>query len=84
MTLTYYKSESSVSPELTEFGKKTVYIRKNIEEKTGVDEMTGETETYYEYDEAKLTFAEYDEYMTELRLDDVEDVLAEIIGGGIV
>ena len=84
MTITYYKSESDTRPKPIEYGKKTVYLHKNIEEKTRTDEMTGETEIYYEYDEAKMSYSEYDEYTTELRLNDVEDVLAELIGGGEV
>lgn len=82
MTITYYKSESDTRPATVERGKKTVYLRKNITEKTREDEMTGETKTYYEYDEAAMSFADFELYNDELRLDDIETVLAELIGGG--
>ena len=58
MNITYYKSESDTRPKPIEYGKKTVYLHKNIEEKTRTDETTGETETYYEYDEAKMSYSE--------------------------
>lgn len=82
MTITYYKSESTIKPSTVEFGKTTVYLHKNIAEVQRTDEMTGETQTFYEYDEAALTYAEYEQYTAEQRLNDIEDVLAEIIGGG--
>ena len=84
MPVIYHKSESDTRPALTERGKKTMYLRKNITEKQREDEMTGETKTYYEYDEAALSFADYEIYVDEQRLDDIETVIAEIIGGGDV
>lgn len=64
MTLHFYKSQSTVKPELldTTSSKKVVYIRQNIVELERDDELTGDTHTYYEYDEAKLTKAEYEKY----------------------
>ena len=82
MAITYYKSESNSRPATVEYGKKTVYLHKNIREVQRTDEMSGETMIVYEYDEAVLTYPEYENYTAEQRLDDIEDVLAEIIGGG--
>ena len=62
MNLYFKKSQSTVKPELvdTTSSKKVVYIRQNI-----VEAVVDET-TFYEYDEAKLTKAEYQEYLKEL------------------
>lgn len=83
MTITYYKSESDTRPELTEYGKKTVYIRKNITEVQRTDEITGEIRTSYEYDEAALTYDEYDQYELKQQIADIEEVIVEIIGGAV-
>lgn len=66
MKIYFKKSQSTVRPELidTTSSKKVVYIRQNIVE-TVVDETT-----VYEYDEAKLTKAEYAEYLKELEATD--------------
>lgn len=56
----------------------TVYLTRNVQEKQR------EGETYYAYETAKLSRAEYAEYQSEQRLNDVETVIAEIIGGGDV
>ena len=90
MKLNYIKSQSSVKPDLidTTSSKTTVYIRQNIIEKEKVVENTnGEdndatsTTVFYEYDEAKLTKEEYQEYLKELNSSDtlqtIEDLKAE-------
>ena len=82
MNVTFYRAESDTRPSATERGKQTMYIRKNITEKQREDDVTGETATYYEYDEAAMSFADFELYNDELRLDDIETVLAELIGGG--
>ena len=53
MKMNYVKSESTIKPELidTTSYKTTVYIRKNIIEKERIDKETGDSTTYYEYDE---------------------------------
>ena len=56
----------------------TVYLTRNVREKQR------EGETYYAYEIAKLARTEYAEYQSEQRLNDVETVIAEIIGGGDV
>ena len=83
MKMNYTKSESTIKPELvdTTSSKTTVYIRKNIIEKESMDKETGDSTTYYEYDETKLTKEEYQEYLKELEATDalqtIEDLKAE-------
>lgn len=80
MKMNYTKSESTIKPELVDntSSKTTVYIRKNIIEKERVDEETGESTPYYEYDEAKLTKEEYQEYLKELEIMDIQKQRADI------
>ena len=74
MKMNYVKSESTIKPELidTTSSKTTVYIRKNIIDKERMDKETGDSTTYYEYDEAKLTKEEYQEYLKELEIMDIK------------
>ena len=80
MKLNYVKSQSSVKPELvdTTSSKTTVYLRQNIVENIKTDEMSGEETTFYEYEEAKLTKAEYQEYLKELEIIDIQKQRADI------
>lgn len=80
MKLNYVKSSSSVKPDLidTTSSKTTVYIRQNIVENQRTDEMSGETSTFYEYQEAKLTKEEYREYLKELEIIDIQQQRADI------
>jgi len=80
MKLNYRKSQSSIRPELvdTTSSKTSVYLRKNIVEKTETDEISGEERIIYEYDEAKLTKAEYEKYLQELSIADVQQQRADI------
>ena len=80
MKLNYVKSQSSVKPDLldTTSSKTTVYIRRNIVENIKTDEMSGETSTFYEYQEAKLTKEEYQEYLKELEIIDIQKQRADI------
>ena len=80
MKLNYVKSQSSVKPELvdTTSSKTTVYIRKNIVENKKTDEMSGEETVFYEYEEAKLTKEEYQEYLKELEIIDIQQQRADI------
>lgn len=72
-----YAESMSIPAEIDDTSSPTtVYLTRNVQEKQR------EGETYYAYETAKLTRAEYAEYLAELRLDDVETVIAEIIGGG--
>ena len=80
MKMNYTKSESTIKPELvdTTSSKTAVYIRKNIIEKERMDKETGDSTTYYEYEEAKLTKEEYQEYLKELEIIDIQQQRADI------
>ena len=87
MKLNYIKSQSSVKPDLvdTTSSKTTVYIRQNIVEKeksiennNSEDNDTASTAVFYEYDEAKLTKEEYQEYLKELEIIDIQKQRADI------
>ena len=80
MKLEFYKSSSSVKPELidTTSSKVVVYLRQNIVENIKTDEMSGEETVFYEYEEAKLTKAEYQEYLKELEIIDIQQQRADI------
>ena len=80
MKLNYVKSQSSVKPDLidTTSSKVVVYLRQNIVENKKTDEMSGEETVFYEYEEAKLTKAEYQEYLKELEIIDIHKQRADI------
>ena len=80
MKLNYIKSQSSVKPDLvdTTSSKTTVYLRQNIVENIKTDEMSGKETVFYEYEEAKLTKAEYKEYLKELEIIDIQKQRADI------
>ena len=80
MKLNFVKSQSSVKPDLidTTSSKTTVYIRQNIVENIKTDEMSGKETIFYEYEEAKLTKAEYQEYLKELEIIDIQKQRADI------
>ena len=74
MKLEFYKSSSSVKPELIDAtsSKKVVYIRQNIVEVQKDDTV------FYKYDEAKLTKAEYEEYLKELEATDISETIENL------
>ena len=80
MILNYIKSQSSIKPELidTTSSKTTVYIRQNIVEVEKNNESDNTSTTFYEYDEAKLTKQEYQEYLKELSIIDIQQQRADI------
>ena len=80
MKLKYIKSQSSVKPDLvdTTSSKVVVYIRQNIVENIKTDEMSGEETVFYEYEEAKLTKEEYQEYLKQLEIIDIQKQRADI------
>ena len=80
MKLNYIKSQSSVKPDLvdTTSSKIVVYLRQNIVENIKTDEMSGKETVFYEYEEAKLTKAEYKEYLKELEIIDIQKQRADI------
>ena len=79
MKLNYIKSQSSVKPDLvdTTSSKTTVYIRQNIVENIKTDEISGEETVFYDYEEAKLTKQEYQEYLKELEIIDIQQQRAD-------
>ena len=80
MKLNYIKSQSSVKPDLvdTTSSKAVVYLRQNIVENIKTDEMSGKETVFYEYEEAKLTKQEYQEYLKELEIIDIQKQRADI------
>lgn len=80
MKLNYIKSQSSVKPDLvdTTSSKVVVYLRQNIVENIKTDETFGKETVFYEYEEAKLTKAEYQEYLKELEIIDIHKQRADI------
>ena len=80
MILNYVKSQSSIKPELidTTSSKTTVYIRQNIVEVEKTNENDNTSTTFYEYEEAKLTKQEYQEYLKELSIIDIQQQRADI------
>lgn len=74
MKLKYTKVQSSVKPELinTTSSKVVVYIRQNIVEVQKDDTV------FYEYDEAKLTKADYAEYLKELEATDTLEIVENL------
>ena len=78
MRLNYIKSQSSVKPDLvdTTSSKTTVYLRKNIIELHKDD--NDPSVVLYEYDEAKLTKEEYNQYLKELSIIDIQQQRADI------
>ena len=83
MKLNYIKSQSSIKPDLidTTSSKKYVYLRQNVVEVNSKDEQSGEDRSYFEYDEAKLTKSEYEQYLKEINstktLESIENLKAE-------
>ena len=80
MKLNFIKSQSSAKPDLVDAtsSKVVVYLRQNIVENIKTDEMSGEETVFYEYEEAKLTKAEYKEYLKELEIIDIQKQRADI------
>ena len=87
MKLNFIKSQSSVKPDLvdTTSSQTTVYVRRNIVEKEKTVENTNSedndatpTTVFYEYEEAKLTKEEYQEYLKELEIIDIQKQRADI------
>lgn len=84
----WYKAESTVSPNVLDTTSSQVYVfvRKNITETQIIDEETGETTTIYKFDESKIKKDVYDiakdQWETDERLTDVEEIIADILFGG--
>jgi hypothetical protein len=86
----WYKSEAATSPKVVDntSSKKWVYVRKNIVTEQRKDETADKTYTVYVYDECKIPKDVYDmfeqQHIDSDRISDIEEVITEIIGGGIV
>ena len=67
--LEYYKSSSMIRPDDIDntSSKKVTYLHKNIVEKTDENDNV-----YYEYDECKLTKAEYQAYLLKKQRADID------------
>ena len=87
MKLNFIKSQSSVKPDLvdTTSSQTTVYVRRNIVEKEKTVENTNSedndatpTTVFYEYEEAKLTKQEYQEYLKELNGSDTLQTIEDL------
>ena len=80
MRLNFIKSQSYVKPELVDTTSSNVvlYLWQNILVNIKTDEMSGEETVFYEYEEAKLTKAEYQEYLKELEIVDIQKQRADI------
>ena len=74
MKIYFKKSQSTVRPELidTTSSKKVVYIRQNVVE------VQKDDTTFYEYDESKITKAEYQEYLKELEATDTLEIVENL------
>ena len=80
----WYKATSTAAPTLLNItsSKKYVYVRKDVTEHTAEDDTV-----IYEYDEMKIPKEVYGVFeqniLAESRIADIEDAIAEIIGGGL-
>lgn len=84
----WYRAESTEIPTTIDSTSSQVYVyvRKNINVEQR--EYEEETRTVYVYDEAKIPKDVFEIFQfqteSEARISDVEDILAEILGGDIV
>lgn len=90
MVNTWYKGESSVYPVTvdTTSSRKWVYVRRNIreEERIEIEDDQEITKTIYTFEESKIPKDVYVIFENEQdnadRISDIEDVVAELLGGG--
>lgn len=75
---------SDIRPKTVEsdLSQKYVYIRRNIRE-SSIEDLDGERSIYV-FEETKISKDIYEQLEPQSkRLDDIEDAIAEIIGGGL-
>lgn len=83
----WYKSEGTFEPAIYDStsSRRWVYFRRNIHTEERVDPITGESQTVYVWEEAKVerTLAGIftQEQEATARIADLEEAIAEIIGG---
>lgn len=86
----WYRAEATAEPTLVDStsSKRWVYVRKNVTAEQRTDEFTGETYTVWVFDEAKIPKDIYtifeQQASDQARIADIEEVITEIIGGGLV
>ena len=87
MEIIYIKSESTIKPDVVSIEKSTVYLRRNIVEEVRTYE-DGATNTFYVYEEAKLSHEEFSKYSNELAainavrgMNDSENIIQLIANG---
>lgn len=79
----WYKSESTIIPDSIDSTSSELYVfvRKNIADVQKKDDV------FFEYEECKIPKDVYDIFKsqleTESRINDIEEAVAEIIGGGL-
>lgn len=80
MIINYKTVQSNVKPELIDdtSSKRMVYLRRNIVSSIEKDGNDGSATTIYTYEEAKLTKEEYDKYLAELSIKDIQQQRADI------
>ena len=80
----WYSGESTVNPVLIDANssKKYVYVRRNVEQHERIDEMIGDTMTYYAFEEIKIPRDVYDIFAKTNALEneilDTQEALADI------
>lgn len=80
----WYEAMSDIRPKTVEsdLSQKYVYIRRNIRE-SSIEDFDGER-TIYVFEETKISKDIYEQLEPQSkRLDDIENAIAEIIGGGL-
>ena len=86
----WYNGESTVNPALIDdtSSKKWVYVRRNVEQHERESEITGETETYYTFEEQKIGKDIWDIVKkaseTDDRITDIELALVELYEGAMM
>ena len=82
----WYEATANARPDIIDgtSSSSVIYLRKGIKEVTIEDEM-GETRTVYQYLETKIpkdaAYLLEAQTASDSRLDDIEEVLVEILGG---
>ena len=81
----WYEAMCDIEPEIvdTKSSNKYVYIRRNVHLETREDE-SGESKSFYAFEEMKIQKDIYEIIAPQnARLDDIEEAITEIIGGGL-
>jgi len=81
MEIKWYQSSSTVRPREVdiESSPTTVYLHRHIREEERTDETTGEKTTWYVYEEATLTPAEYTVYAADQSRQDSVAIMEALV-----